>query len=512
MVASLLKVISSGIQDERLSFKPSLYPFEKVWVKAGRFTTQWSRLDFENTPTFGNTAFCRLLRKGHLITRLFLVATMPDIYTTQKAAYVAAGKQLAYPQFGWTNSLGHALINQLTLDIAASRVETIDGRLLEILDEFHTPLEKLPVMNNLIKRKDHGFTATSFGWPPNLLSSQPYQEQVVVPLPFWFTRGDPGSALPIDAIPMDEIRMGINFRTVNGVYYTNTQLPSNTSSDDGTSLWPITGSQFYAQDPVQNPDQAPLENANGPIQMPPLQLGECYIMAEYVYLDQNEANRFRLADLQMPVVQHYAMNPFDSRGLPSARIRLDIPNPTRDIFFMCNPYMAPSYNAHFLATRDMTGSVNTLPSNAQYPWWPDALGLYADKPSLFLRPGFQLSDSEPISGYEVDYQGSLVRFRTEGPALFRSVIPSYEQRKTPWVNRYYYNFPLGIQNGFTPFSRPLGEANLDKVTNRDLILRFRSNYGNINGLDVGRFTVYVYAETYNMLRVYGGRAGLMFAY
>ena len=515
MVASLLKVISSGLQDERLSFQATLYPFQKVWPKAGRFTMQWSRLDFENTPTFGNTAYFRILRKGHLLTRLFLVATMPDIYTAQRQARQANGGTLAYPRFGWTNSAGHALVQQLTLDIAASRVETLDSRLLEILDEFHTPLEKVPMVNELIKRKDQGFTATTFGWPPTAAltpSQQPYQETLIVPLPFWFCRGDPGCAFPIDAIAMDEVRVGINFRNLNGMYYTNTQLPTNTSTDSGTSLYPITNSNFYAQDPVLVPNQTPLSNDAGIIQMPLLQLGECFIMAEYAYLDQNEANRFRLADLQIPVVQHYAMNPFDSQGLPSAKIRLDIPNPTRDILFMCNPNMAPAYNAHFLATRDMTGAANTLPGNTQYPWWPDAKGLYATQPSTFLRPAFQLSDSEPVSGYELDYQGTLVRFRTEAPALFRSIIPSYEQRKSPWVNRYYYNLPLAIQNGFTPFSKPRGEANLDKVTNRDLILRFRSKTNVQGGLDVGRFIVYVYAETYNVLRVYGGRAGLLFAY
>ena len=514
MVASLLKVISSGIQDERLTFKQTLYPFQKVWNKAGRFTTQWSRLDFENTPTFGNTAFLRILRKGHLVTRLFLVANMPDIYTTQRLAQVAA-EQPVYPQFGWTNSLGHALVEQLTLDIAAARVETIDSRLLEILDEYNTPLEKVPVINELIRRKDHGFTETSFGWAPNAsyVSQQPYQEKVIVPLPFWFTRGDAGCALPIDAIPMDEVRVGITFRNIDGLYFTNTQLPTNTSLDSGTSLWPLRNTNFYLENPVTTPDQTPISNENGPITMPlSLPLGECYVMAEYVYLDQNEANRFRLADLQVPVVQHYAMNPYDSQGLTNARIRLDIPNPTRDIFFMCNPYRAPSYNAPFLATRDMTGNINTTPNDAQYPWWPDALGLYAQRPTLFIRPGFALSNSEPISGYEIDYQGSLVRFRTEGPALFRSIVPAYEQRKTPWVNRYYYNFPFGIQNGYTPFSKTQGEANLDKITNRDLILRFRTYSGNQSGTDVGRFVIYVYAETYNILRVYGGRAGLMFAF
>jgi hypothetical protein len=123
-----------------------------------------------------------------------------------------------------------------------------------------------------------------------------------------------------------------------------------------------------------------------------------------------------------------------------------------------------------------------------------------------------LSDSEPLLGYELDYEGNLVRFRTEAPPLFRSIIPSYEQRKTPWIWRYYYNLPFGIQNGFTPFSRPQGEANLDKIVNRELVLHMRPIRGYVGGTIVPRYVVYIYAATYNILRVYGGRAGLLFAY
>jgi hypothetical protein len=72
--------------------------------------------------------------------------------------------------------------------------------------------------------------------------------------------------------------------------------------------------------------------------------------------------------------------------------------------------------------------------------------------------------------------------------------------------------PLAILNGFTPFSRPRGEANLDKIVNRDLVLQLRQKREYIGGTIVPSYTVYVYAETYNILRVYGGRAGLMFAY
>jgi len=506
MVASLLSVLSTGIQDERLTAKGvTLHPFTKVWNKTGRFTTKWERLDFENTPAFGSTSFLRLLRKGHLITRLYLVASMPDLYTPQVAAAralaAAGGSGWAYPRFGWTNSLGHALVSQLTLDIAASRVETLDSRLLELLDEFHTPLEKVPAVNAAIKRRENGFTPQTFGWPPSGATvGTGYQETVVVPLPFWFTRGDTGCALPIDAMSADDVRIGITMRSITGLYSTTTHsLSAAQDNTDGTALWSLQGAGFYAQDPVLVPNQPRLPGVGMPVTMP---LGECYVMAEYVYLDQNEANRFRLADLQVPVVQHYAIPPFDTQGLPNARIRFEVPNPTRDLFFFCQPWQAGALNAHFLATRTLTGNVNTVPDGGSMPWWPDATE---------MRPAFALSNAEPLSGYELDYEGSLVRFRTEGCSLFRSVLPSFEQRKTPWINRYFYNFPLGIQNGFTPISAPRGEANLDKIPTRDLVLRFRPPYGRA-GLDVGRFTVYLYAETYNMLRVYGGRSGMMFAY
>ena len=46
---------------------------------------------------------------------------MPDIYSPQQAAKIANNNQYVYPTFGWTNSLGHNLIQQLTMDIAATR-------------------------------------------------------------------------------------------------------------------------------------------------------------------------------------------------------------------------------------------------------------------------------------------------------------------------------------------------------------------------------------------------------
>ena len=164
--AGLLKILTTGLQDERLysqKGQPSADFFKTVFIRAGRFTTEWHRIDFDNTPTFGNTANASIPRRGHLITRVYLVTQMPDIITAQTAARASA-TSFAGPTIGWTNSIGHALVEEAQITIGGSPIDTLDGRLLEILDEFHTPLEKTTLVNRLIGRHDNGFSSQSNQW------------------------------------------------------------------------------------------------------------------------------------------------------------------------------------------------------------------------------------------------------------------------------------------------------------------------------------------------------------
>jgi hypothetical protein len=420
---------------------------------------------------------------------------------------------LVGPHFSWTNSLGHALINNVTLRIGGTLVDTIPGQLMEVLDEFQTPLERVNETSNLICRDIKGFNQSRFG-------TQTTGQIVTTPLPFWFSRGDPGCFLPIDALNIDEVRITVQYNPITSVLYTDSRAttPSGQiiqSATPGAALWPLAGSQFYYDDlsGTALPGLEPLTTTAEKflpfpkIKMPiTYTIPDSYLMVEYIYLDKPEANRFRIADIQVPIVQHYTFDPVDNQNNPNVRIPLVVPNPTRDIFFYCNRYEAPGYNAPFLGTRDL--SSNQIP---QAPWWPDSSGL-DDHYYQTVRPAYSTRNSEPIRWLSLDYSETLNRYSTENVALFRSVLPSIEQRKAPFVNRYYYNFPLGIQNGFTPFSMPIGQANLDKVLRLNLTLGFHGKSGIMNDMYIDRYKTFVFAETYNIFRVYGGRGGMMFAY
>jgi hypothetical protein len=514
MVVALLRVIYTGLQDERLlppKGKPSPDFFTKVFIKAGRFTTQWVRLDFDTRPNFASQASITLPRQGHLISRLYLVTTMPDIAGPQLLARAAAGTSFVGPTFGWTNSLGHALITDATIDIGGARIEQITGQLMEVLDEFNTPLEKVTTVNSLLPRIQNGFTATSIGW-----ETRP--TVAVTPLPFWFSRGDPGVVLPIDAIGVDQVRLNINFAPVNNLYVSSAQLDiSNTSEPaPGSAYYPLLNSPFYqtgGANPTAvfglqgNPTTSLPVSRIGNIRMPSsMTLGDTYILAEYIYLDKPEANKFRISDIQYPIPQHYIFEPADTNGMSRLNIPLRVPNPTRDLFFYCQRIEAPAYNAPFLASRDLSGL-----GIAVAPWWPNATGL--DAVNLgYLQAGFWNRESEPLNSVALVYEGKLYRYQTQAPAIFRSLVPSYEQKKSPWINRYYYNMTFGAQQVLFPWSVPTGEANLDKVEKVELRLEFRPLRGSMDPNNVPRFRVFCYAETYNILRIYGGKAGLLFQY
>jgi hypothetical protein len=228
-----------------------------------------------------------------------------------------------------------------------------------------------------------------------------------------------------------------------------------------------------------------------------------YLLLEYVYLDKPEANRIRLGDISYPIVQHYAMNPYSTKRQTTARIPLRIPNPTREIYFMAQNVLANLCNAPFIASREIVKD--------QLFWWPDAKGL-SSMPYEQLVAAYSGIESEPIASIGLIYEGKLVRYGTDAPVFFRSILPTYEQRKTPWHNKYYYHIPFGAQSEYHGITTPMGHANMDKIQNVELALSFTPAIGTLGNQTIPPYTIYIWAETYNILRVYGGRAGLLFGY
>lgn len=462
MVASLIKLIYNGAEEARLGIDKEPHQRLNRYIsqynapRQGRATTQWVRLDFITPPDFGKTASVSLLRKGHFIRRIFLATTLPNL----DADRVALGANT--PQFGYTNSIGHAILEEVNVDIGGARIDTLNSQLLEFIDERYTPLEKVPTVNRLIGRSD---TDIGAGIP---------SQELYIPLPFWFTNSA-AMALPIDTISKDEVRVNVTFRPLTASYYTQSRTNGSLTSLDAPT--------YYNGD-VPVGVGRPLSMHN---------LGDTYLLVEYIYVDSPEANRFRLADLKVPIRTHYITQPYQTEGRTQVQIPIRISNPVKNIHFFAQRVEAAALNAHFLATRDISSTTTIA------PWWPDAFGL-GNKWEGTLRPAFMGADSEPFSAISLKYHGSLLRYGSEAPVQFRSMMPlMHGAAKTAWHNRYYYTIPFGEST-----------ANYDKIERSILELQMSPIRGQLKTTVAPQYNIYIFAETTNILRIYGGRAGLLF--
>lgn len=527
--ANSLTLVSSGLADARQQAErgnPDINQFVKVLRKTTRWAAQYNRVDFDGSPEFGTRVSLTLPRIGELVSGVTIAVTMPDIYSTQLAAIKAAGgtsftdlSGFLGPIYGWTNSLGHALIQQIELEIGGAIVETLDSRLLEILDELYETVESVVAKNAMIKRAPNGFNARTW------LSADP--TTVYVPIPFWFSRpGAYSHALPIDAMYTDQVRIHVTFRPINQLFYSEARLNTatvgyNAITDGAGPLWPLTGAKFwrasagngrvYDMDVSTPPEGVPGEvipDIRMPVRFSPI---EAYALVEYISLEEYEALAFRSAELTYQVQQHLAV-PVQAT-LNGKEIRLSLPysNPTKEVLMVFQRPEAEGYNAWFLFSRDLGPALPTYGASPEQlspcalPWWPDAQIIPAPANKWQIVPGFQSAGSDPLEAATLLYN-SYDRFVHEGPSYFRGVVPSQYYTKSAIINRYVYAYSFGQYK--EPYNYgATGAANWDKIPRKELYVTLASGR---KGVAPPNLNLYVYVSIWNVLKVYGGRGGLLF--
>ena len=525
--ASLLSVVSNGVQDTRLltpKGQPTINHYVKVFKKTTRWAAQWVRVDFDGDPDFGKKNTCTIPRKGELLSQVTLVVTMPDIATPQLNAKNACTPEKPFigPTFGWTNNLGHALINMVEFDIGGVNVDQFDGRFMEIYDELYESNESVRAKNRMLNRVPNGFTSSSIGSDPTTPTT------CYVPIPLWFSQNQSENALPLDALSADSVQIHITLRPVNELFYTGARLDTrnpaplnNTTASCSTTTPAITNAQFYRQNPLSNTviyKTAPGQENYGisgelipDIKMPlRLQVQEAYLLCEYISLEEYEATLLRSSMLEYRVEQHYIVPAHYTQGSPNVRFTLPYSNPVKDIQWVCQNPKVADYNAWFLFTRDMYAATTFPEEWWKMPWVPDAVLSDSDE----ALPAFRNAYSEPLQGVELTF-ANIKRFsHMESPSLFRSVLPMIHYRKAPLFNRYIYTFPFALAPGASDdkslgaFYNPRGFANFDKLPKKELSLTMtKDKEGKYPDL-----IVYTYVTTWNIFRVFGGRGVMLFAY
>jgi len=193
----LLQLVAIGKQDIYLTGNPQITWFKMVYRRYTNFSIESQPMYFDGDPDFGKRLSCLVPRRGDLLGPVILEVTLPALTNTDgtPASYV--------------NSIGHALIEEVSVEIGEQEIDKQTGEWMEIWSSLTTSASQKDGFYDMIGKVD-GYN------PPNLTG----QVKLYIPLRFWFNK-NPGLYLPLLALQYHPIRINVKLRELQQLFYSD---------------------------------------------------------------------------------------------------------------------------------------------------------------------------------------------------------------------------------------------------------------------------------------------------
>ena len=229
MGGGLMQLVAYGAQDVYLSGNPQITFFKIIYRRHTNFSVEAIQQTWNGAADFGRTVTCNINRNGDLITNMYVAVELNAVPASTTA-------------WGYVSRLGHAMLDDIKIEIGGSKIDEQYGDWLNIWYELTHKAGQ-----------ERGY-AKLIGDVPELknvsTTAKPHY-QLYVPLQFWFNRNN-GLALPLIALQYHDVRVTIKFRDTSSVInYTGVTAPSVTQL-----------------------------------------MKDSYLLIDYVYLDSEERKRF----------------------------------------------------------------------------------------------------------------------------------------------------------------------------------------------------------------------------
>ena len=193
----LLQLVAVGKQDVFLTGNPQITWFKFVYRRHTNFAVEAVEMYSDNEPDFGKKISWLVPRSGDLLGPCILEITLPTLHlstTDEAVAYV--------------NSIGHALIQEITVTIGEQEIDRQTGEWMEIWSNLTTSESQKFGFWDMIGKVD-GYSQPTLVGPLKLY----------VPLQFWFCK-NPGLYLPLLALQYHPVRINITFRPLQQCFWT----------------------------------------------------------------------------------------------------------------------------------------------------------------------------------------------------------------------------------------------------------------------------------------------------
>ena len=306
----LLQLVATGKQDVFLTGNPQVTWFKMVYRRYTNFAIEQQVMNFDNQADFGRRISCLLPRKGDLLGQLWLEIQLPALRNS------VTGAPLSY-----TNSVGHALIQEISLEIGEQEIDRQTGEWMELWSNLVVTSEKVQAWNNMIGKT----TGASQGNTPSSTVNQFGPLYLYIPLRFWFCK-DPGLYLPLLALQYHPIRLNITLRPLQEMFVIDN--PSATNPCDVTAV------------------QASIQNFQ--------------MYGDYVHLDVEERRRFvtNAHEYLIEQVQYTNSVAIDAK-VSQVSIPVEFNHPCREFYWVVQRDAAVNAHQWFNYTNLANGETST---------------------------------------------------------------------------------------------------------------------------------------------------------
>jgi len=498
MTGGTMHLAARGIEDIFLSEDPQITYFKIVYRRHTNFSIEEIRQNFiQKTVDFNTKVTAIITKSGDLINQSSLVITLPQIDEVSDGITKVA----------WVKDIGYRIIKSISIEINGRTINRHYGEWMYLWNELFNPQpdKAAKIIGNINELTEFTNGKKSY--------------QLTIPLQFWFCKYA-GNALPLVALLYSDVKINVEFQSLEYCLkvtpthniYCDTDIVNFNFNEiivqniDGViaagyflSYDVLTRQLYYYQITSNNFSSIPYGTVNTakykiigqttnffiypytqqfstkiitPIAYPQdqatqyLHLGDCYLLINFIYLDDDERLKFAQSKNDYLIDQLFYTE-FNEVTGPMEMIELNVDNPAKFTIFLLQ--MAYQLNA-----KNYNNYVDTFDSTQN------------NASNLITAATILLNDRERISFRNSKYFENVQQYqhtRNTGP---------------PGVNLYSYGIEMNS-------SQPSGSCNMSKIETIRTKIQVNPILSTNN---LGYFRSYT--ESHNILRISNGFGALLF--
>ena len=439
-----------GIQDVLLTENPEMSYFIRNYKRHTQFALQTAEVEFQQEAKFGGKVRTILPRMGDLIREISVRVTLPEIDQNLIQEFSAATQTqvpvATYPTY--CDSVGHALIRRADLVIGGQTIESINGDYMDIYEDMFVPKSHSLAIQQMVGRN---YSRTGMGPASNVAyrTDNGFDANGSFPRTF---------IIPLRFWYTQDPNLSIPLVAIN-----RQEVEIALDIEEIERL--VVSSNYSVSQYLKSTAQ---------LGGTPLKIKNMTLLVDYVNLTDEEAsvfidNSFDYLITQIQGVETFANNTDNFTEIPK-QIRTNFNNPVKEIYMIIQDDNKRPRN---LATA--TTLLNDY-FNYKSPSNEDNL----KKLELLFNGECRISPDVADSFY------------------LRTVQPMQCHTKIPERYTYCYSFSLDPEN-----YAPTGQVNMSRI--KDTLFNVY-----LNPVQNQSKQIRIYVKNYNVLRIQGGLAGVLF--